>query len=803
MIDALILDVRYGMRQLFRQRGSTIVAVLTLALGIGMSSAIFSVIDATLLRPLPYPDPEQLVRVMPEEVQNDGRISLPSPSMEDMRSWQAADDVFSAVAGWGGAFRGRIADGPQPERVQVLQFTESYLSIHGVTPMLGRDFTREDTEPGSALVALLGYGYWQSHYGGRQDVLGETIRLDADVATIVGVLPRWFNATTPLSTPLRISPKEFSRRGTGRVSVYARLRPDVTIEQARVRLSARMTRQPRPDGVVREVREVRAAIRSELESTTSQARTTVNVLAGAVGLILLLACVNVAGLLLARGAARQPELAVRASLGAGRGRLIRQLLAEGLVLALPGGAIGVLLAWLSLDAIVANIPLSLSDNAPVALNLRVLAATAALLLPATLLFGLVPAIRLSRVRIGSVLARGGRQIGSALSGKGGQLLIAVEIALAVVLVAGAGLMIRSFLRISAVDLGFNPDGLVTMQVLPLDRNPAVHTEYYSALLRQIRMIPGLSSAGLVDNFALGGGTSYSSVSVEGKSVDITMFEVMPGYFETIGARLRQGRLPTEADYASGVRGTVINESAARAFFPGGQVVGRTFTGPGRDTRPWTVFGVITDLRHRGPLDTRLLNQPQVFFPFEPSEFFDRNEAMTVVMRSSGSVPELAGQLRRMAQSIGPRVLVEGIRTGHDWFGDRVITPRRRTVLLGLLGGLGLVLALVGVFGMTAYAVSRRTAEIGIRMAFGARPAQLVQTMVRDSAIPIAIGIAIGVGGAALAARAIESFLFETAPTDPVTLVMVTVTLAAAGCLAALLPALRAAKVDPASSLRAQ
>jgi predicted permease len=804
MMDALVQDIRYGIRQLFRQRGSSMVAVMTLALGIGVSTSIFSVIDATMLRPLPYPDPEQLVIISPEEVQNDGLLASPSPSMEDMRKWQAAGDVFAAVAGWGDA-RARIADGPEPARLEVLQFTEDYLSIHGIAPAIGRDFLRQDTEPDAPLVALLGYGYWQSRYAGRRDVLGETVRLDAEVATIVGVLPSWFNANTPVSIPLRISPKEYSHRGTGRVSVLARLRPDVTIEQARARLSARMTAAPRPDGTLPEVRAVRASVRSELESATSGYRTTVSVLAGAVGLILLIAVVNVAGLLLARGASRQSELAVRASIGARRSRLVRQLLTESVVLALPGAALGVLLAWLSLDAIVANIPLSLPSNSPVTLNVRVLLATAALLVPTALLFGLVPAIRLSAVRIGSMLARGGRPGGSSLSRRGSQALIAAEIALAVVLVAGAGLMIRSSLRIAAVDLGFNPDGLMTMQVLPLERNPSAHEDYYSALLQQIRTIPGVSSAGLVDNFALGGRTRYSMVSVGGKSIRTTIFEVMPGYFETIGARPRHGRMLTPDDLGSGFRGTVINESAARAMFPDGPAVGRTFTYARRDTdgRPWTVLGVIADLRHRGPLDPRSHNEPQVFFPFEPSEFLDLSRAMVIVIRPSGSVPRLAEQLRQVAQSIGPRVLVEQIRSADDWFGDRVITPRRRTVLLGLLGGLGLVLALVGVFGMTAYTVTRRTAEIGVRMAFGARPSQVVLTMVRDAAVPIAAGTVLGVAGAALTTRTIESFLFQTAPTDPVTLAAVAVALAIAGCLAALVPALRAAKVDPATSLRAE
>lgn len=794
-MDALVQDVRYGFRQLLRQRGSSLVAVVTLALGIGVTTAIFSVIDATMLRPLPYPNPEQLVTVSPEEKMPDGRVSRATASMEDMREWQKSKDVFSLVAGTGSAFRGRIVDGTQPERIAVSNFTEDYLPMHSVSPLIGRNFTHEDTDPGSPLVALLGYGYWQSHYGGRKEAVGQTVRFDTEVATIVGVLPPSFNADTPVALPLRTPMAEYSRRGTGRVQVYARLLPGITIDQAKERLSARMRPTALPNG--EKTTQPAANISSRLDGALAQSRTTITVLAGAVSLILLIACVNVAGLLLARGAARQNELAVRASLGASRGRLIRQLLTESVVLAIPGGALGVVLAWLSLDAIVANIPLSISSNSPASLNLTVLGATLALLIPTAVVFGLAPAIRLSRVHLGSVLARGGRQRGSALSRRGGQFLIAAEVALAVVLVAGAGLMIRSFVKISEVDLGFNPRGLVVMESLPLDRSPGVHTDFYRGLLRQVGAIPGVASVGVIDNFALGGGTSFSSITVDGKSEGTTVFRATPGYFTAIEARLKTGRFPTGEDDASERRWVIVSESAEKALFDG-HAVGRDITRAGKDQAPWTVIGVMRDLKHGGPLSTRA--EPEVFFPLVISEY-DLNTAMMVVMRPSTRLPGLADQLRRVATGVGPRVLIEHIRTSEDFFGDRVVTPRRRTVLLGLLGGLGMALALVGVFGMTAYSVTRRTAEIGVRLAFGARPGQVVRTMLRDAAIPIAIGTLVGAGAALPAARAIESFLFATAPTDPTTLVAVSVTLATTGLLAALVPAMRAAKVDPASCLR--
>ena len=330
----------------------------------------------------------------------------------------------------------------------------------------------------------------------------------------------------------------------------------------------------------------------------------------------------------------------------------------------------------------------------------------------------------------------------------------------------------------------------------------MHKTYYTSLVQRLRTIPGIASVGVVDNFPLGGGTSFTSVRVGDKPVSITVFRVMPGYFEAIEARLRAGRLPTDADHASDLRGAVINETGAREMFPDGPAVGRPFTPSGKNAEPFTVLGVIADLRHGGPLSTRE-PQPQVFYPLKPSPS-DLTQAMLVVLRTSGRTPpDLGQQLRSAAQSIGPRVLIERIRTGNDWFGDRVLTPRRRTVLLSLLGGLGLVLALVGVFGMTAYAVARRTAEIGVRMAFGARPGQVVLTMLRDSVWPIAIGTLAGIGGAMLSTRVIESFLFQTTPTDPLTFAGVAAALAVTGCLAALIPALRAARVDPVSTLRTE
>jgi predicted permease len=793
-MDTLVQDIRYGIRQLVRQRGFSLVAVLTLALGIGASTAVFTVIDAAMLHPLPYPNPEQLVRVgVSIERPGSDRPSRPTPSFDDLRLWRASDDVFTEVAGFGSEFSGRIIDGERPERVEVGNITEGYLAMHGVAPALGRDFNVADMQPGAPAVVLISYGYWQRKYGGRPDVLGDIVRYNNGTATIVGVLPGTFADSTPIWRPLAPEPGRESRRGSGRLSVYARLRPDVTIDQAIERLGARMEDEPGPDGTPLAVG---ATVTSRLASTIGGYQTTVNVLAGAVGLVLLIACVNVAGLLLARGASRTSELAVRGALGAGKLRLIRQMLTESVVLAVAGGAVGVAVAWLALDVLVANIPMRMPSDSPAALNGPVLGASLVLTVATGLIFGLAPAIRLSRVNLSTALARGSRRQGASMSKRGGQALIAAEVALAVVLAMGAGLMIRSFSRLSAVDLGYDPAGIVTMDVMPLAPDITTHAQYYPALLRTLRGMPDVAAAGAVDWFALGGGAAYSSVTVNGEGKGVGVRGVLPGYLEALGLPLESGRFVTPEEYDAGTAGVVLNASAAREVFPNGPAVNQRLTQGGTD---YTVVGVVADLLHGGPTGEA---EAEAYLPYTATEF-RLGRSMTVVVRPAGPAPDLATRLRQAAEAVGPRVLVESVRSGNDWFGDRVITPRRRTVMLGLLGSLGLVLALVGIFGMTAYAVARRTVEIGVRMAFGARPGQVVGAVVRDAAAPVVLGTLAGLGGAVLATKVIASFLFETTPTDPITFAAVAIVLAASGCLAAWLPARRAARIDPVTTLRAE
>jgi predicted permease len=799
VMETVLQDVRYGVRLLLRHRAFSTIAILTLAVGIGVSTGLFSVIDAALLRPLPYPHPEQLVTIIVRDASSrDPRGGGVVPSMTDIRAWRESGRVFAHVgAGRVTGFLPRIVDAGEPERLIVGDASEDFLEVYGVQPFIGRGIRIEDTREGAPLVALLGHAYWQSRFGAARDVAGRVIRIDGVPATIAGVLPAGFYRETAVWQPTRISSSRLNWRGSG-TPVDGRLRPGVTLAQAERELTG-LTRGiaagPGPD----QPKDVRVELTSMYDDQTGGSRKTITTLAWAVGLILLIACVNVAGLLLARGAIREPELAIRASIGAGRARLVRQLLTESLILAFAGGLAGVILAWISLDALVAIIPLSLPSNSPAALNLTVLGFTAILSLVSAMVFGLAPALRISRTRMRAQLAHAGHRHGSALSRRGGQLLIAAEVALAVVLLAGAGLMVRSFARLAAVDLGFDPDSILTMEVEPVDPAPGVRQQYYPALLSAIRTLPELAAAGAIDSLPLRDGYTVAFVKGGGQT-NLVMKQMLPGYFEALGQPVKLGRLPTESDRTSAESVVLINEDAARRFFPDGSPVGRILeTIEARGPSPRRVIGVVGNVRQHGPeYDPR----PEIYFLYgQPGS--QRAQPLRIVLRPRPSAVLSADRLRQIAQGVGPKVLVGRIRRGTDLLSETVVTPRHRTMLLSLLGGLGLILTIVGIFSMTAYAVARRTQEIGIRMAFGARPAHVVGTMVRDAAWPALLGLTVGMAAAFYATRVIASFLFETTSSDPATFAAVAVFTGVTALVAAWVPARRAARVDPVIALRTE
>ncbi|HWB16414.1 MAG TPA: ABC transporter permease [Vicinamibacterales bacterium] len=799
MLETILQDLRYGVRALSARRAYTVVAVLTLAIAIGASTSLFSIIDAAVLHPLPFPHPEELVSIEVSAMTGTRRSDL-SPSMPDVRAWrESASQIVAHVGMEHRAFVGQhvLDTSGEVARVSVRYVSDGALEVYGVTPALGRAITADDLRPGAVPAILLGHAYWQQRFGASPDVVGRTVRLDKAPAVIVGVLPAGFDTKMDVWRPFTSDSAENQQRGSG-ASVYARLRPGVTPDQAARALTPVAQRVDVGPGD----RDVVVTVKSLYDETTAGQGATLTLLVAAVVLILVIACVNVAGLLVARGTARQTELAIRASIGASRMRLVRQLLTEALLLALVGGGVGVITAGLSLHAIVSILPLSLPDSASATLNVRVLAFALALCGVCAVLFGTWPAMRLSRASLTPSLSSAGRHHGSALSRRGGQVLIAIEVALAVVLLAGAGLVVTSLARLLHVDVGFDPHAVVTMEAEPLDPAPGVLRDFYPSLLSRVRQLPGVEAAGAVDMLPLGGTMSMTSVLVDRKPAMVTVTHVLPGFFEALGLRVIEGRPFADADRSTSTSVVVISERAARDLFPSGSALGRDMLVGGRQATPHRVIGVVGNVQNWvGPSRS----EPAVYLAYgDPADPVSTlSTPLKIVVRTQSLTPALADGLRRAAESVGPRVFVDRIRPGTDWFDDRIVTEHHRTELIGLLGALGLLLALVGVASVTAYAVARRTREIGVRMTFGARPGQVVRTMMADAVRPVVVGLGAGLIGAFFATRVVASFLFETTVHDPATFAAVIATMIMSAGLAAWLPARRAARVDPVVALRAE
>lgn len=802
VLESIVQDLRFTGRLLRLQKAFALVAVLTLGLAIGASTALFSIIDVALLRPLPYRELDRIVEVQVIERDEAGQPPFgKAPSFDDLEAWRPSSRVFSLLA------QGREGAGPatvdagQPERVSVGAAAPGFFGIFGGSPFLGRDFSVEDTRGGIATAAILSHDFWQSRFGGDRSALGRTIRVDRDTLTIVGILPpgfkpNYFGDAAVWRPILRPNAVMAPMRGIG-ITAFGKLRPGIELDQASREVTDLARRIAAANG---HSTNFDVEVQSHYDQTVSRSHGTIRVLVGAVVGILLIACINVAGLLLARGSTRQSELAIRASLGAGRPRLVRQLLTESLVLGIAGTVFGVGLAWLVLDVIVAIVPLRLPANVPAAVNLQVLAFAAGLSFVTAMTFGLLPAVRLSQVQLGSRIAQASRRMGPALSLRGGQMLIAAEVALAIVLLTGAGLLVKSFAKAVSIDVGFQPDTFMTMEVFPVDERPAARREYFERLVEAVRAIPGVSAAGTVDVLPLADGGHYTDAEAGSVSVYASFKHTSAGYFDALGLTPIQGRLLTPADRPSAA---VLSESAARRLYAGANALGGPFMA---NDRVHTVVGIVRDIRSH--IDYREGfapdPRPDIYVLLDDGFFGDRRARVPkVVVRSAIPAAGLADDLRRAAHGVGPAVIVERIRSGSDWFSDVVEEPRHRTLLIGSLGGLGLTLTLVGIFGVTAYTVTRRTQEVGVRMAFGARPDQVVRAMVGDAAWPTIAGIAVGLAGAYYGTRVIENFLYDTTPHDAMTFAVVALFMATTAIVAAWIPARRAALVDPVQALRAE
>jgi putative ABC transport system permease protein len=792
LLAELRQDVAYALRYLRTNPGFGVAAVLTLALGIGASTAIFGVANAVILRPLPFRAPEQLVRIYETNPASDD-FSASDPNYLD---WRARNRSFTELAAYRWNSLNLVGDGT-PEQLTAIGVTHTLLPLLGVAPRVGRAFTAEEDRPGGPRVVLLSDGLWQRRFGGSRDVIGRTISLDGRPYTVIGVLPPRVGLASDAELWHPLAPDPASRRDNHMLGVVGRLRPGVTIETAsgEMRAIARQLGQQYPES------NGEWGVRLETFSDWligPELRDRVLALLVAVGLLLLMACVNVANLLIARASTREREMGLRAALGAGRSRITRQLLTESLTLALIGTIAGVALAAAAMPVLrqVGGDAVPRLDE--MRLDWRVIGFAVAASLLTGLLFGLAPALHASRAGLHGLLRSGTRV---ATTGRLRNSLVVASIALAMLLLVGAGLVGASFLRLMRVDIGFDPEHILVASVsLPAERFPndrvvAFHTE----AMARIAAIPGVRATGMVNIAPFSGGNTAIGYTVVGRPparpgeyLEAGWRSVTPGYFPAIGIRLKRGRLLNETD-DRGAPVIVITDTMARRVWPGEDPVGRQILLQGSRT-PFTVVGVVSDIRAQ-----TLEDEPAPIMYFSYRQVGLRS--MWITVRAVGAPTSVAGAMQREIWAIDKTLPVANVQPLEQLVAEAAAQPRLTMMIFGLFASAALALAAIGVYGVVAYSVAQRTREIGVRMALGAQPRRIVRGVLRHGLTLAAIGIAIGLAAAYTLARFIAAILYGTEPTDALTYAMVGLLLATCAALASLVPARRAAKVDPVAALR--
>lgn len=797
---------RHALRQLRRNPGYTTAVVVTLALGIGAVTAVFSVVNGVLLRPLPYPEPDRLVRVY--STGEHGHLWTSSPP--DFTDWRAQARSFEVMAAGHATILTLTGEG-EAERLQGARVTPGFFEVYGVSPRLGRGFVSDEERPGSDDVVVLGHGVWLGRFGGDASVLGRTIRLNGSPYRVVGVMPPGFDAPggSSLWIPRSFSAEDLTtQRGAHYLNVVGRLAPDASVSaaDAEMRAIAARLEAEHPDtntGWGATVQEMR-------ETVVGDVRPALLVLFGAVGLVLLVACANAAGLSLTRAAGRQRELAVRAALGAGRGRLAGTLLGESLVLAVLGGLGGLLLAHLGTELLLALRPEDLPRIDEVRVDPAVLAFAAGASLLTGIGFGILPALQASDRDLHGRLKEGDRALGGRSSPRLRSLLVAGEIGLCVLLLAGAALLGRSLLKLQAVDPGFRIENVLTLNVsLPDARyGPDESREFVRGLLEEARALPGVEAAGVIFGLPLTGfGYSISVERLDGgpayerpgeeKSVQVRV--VSPEYFQTLGIPVLRGRGFDRGDREGAPPVAVLSEGAATLLWPDEDALGRTLElgtrlGVAEHRAGGEVVGIVRDVRHDGPHRPA---PPQVYVAHAqfPVDF------LSLAVRTGGEPAALAGPIRRLVRGVDPDLALSEARTMEQWLGESLARSRFFALLLGLFAVIALLLAAVGIYGLVAYGVRRRTRELGVRMALGAASADVLRLVVRQAAAVAGAGVALGLVGAFLLTRTLRGLLFQLSPTDPATLATVTVVLIGVAMAAAWIPARRATRVDPLLALR--
>jgi len=809
-MNSLFSDISHAVRSLLKRPGFTAIAVITLALGIGANTAIFSVVNRLLLRPLPFTDSERLVQVWEANLKR-GRPTM-SVSYPNFADWRDQNQVFDQMA----AYSDRtfnLTGNAEPERVDGAIVSPSLFPLLGVKPILGRLLLPEEDHPHKVFSVVMTERLWRRRFNSDPQIIGRSIRLNSESFTVVGVIPNITNlfelpADTELWIPIAHS-SGFDNRYGHYLDVVARLKPGVTRAQAQADLdtiAGRLAAQYPSSNTDHALRLVPLQ-----DQIIGDYKLALLVLLGAVLFVLLIASANVANMLLASAASRKREISIRTALGASRWRVVRQLLTESLLLSLVGGAVGLLLALWGIYLLLAFGPASLPRAKEVAVDGRVLGFTVAVSLLTGIIFGFIPALQASRTDLNETLKEGGRSAtGSAGQKRLRSLLITTEIALSLVLLAGAGLLMRSFLKLQAVNPGFNPKNVLTMRI-SLEgtdfQQAGPILAFHDQLLEKVRAVPGVQSVATRSHVPIAADDGYANLSfaIEGQIPDAanrpTAFynAVSPDYFQTMQISVLKGRPFGASDVTRAQQVIIINETLARRYFGGEDPIGRRMTLNDENPKEedWaTIVGVVGDTKPR-ERDLTSSPLPEMYMPFAQQP----ESGMALMIRTTNDPESVAAAVRHEVRGLDKTQLVYNVRTLESVMSEAVVTPRFRTSLLGVFAVIALILAMVGIYGVVSYAVTQRTHEIGIRMALGARAADVLKLILRNGMGPVLLGVTLGLAGAIGLTRLMASFLFGVTPTDSVTLVTVTVSVLLVALVACGVPARRATKVDPLVALR--
>jgi predicted permease len=810
----LLQDVRYELRVLWKSKGFSAVALVTLALGIGANTAIFSVVNGLLLRPLPYRDASRLAIIWTHSPGANVVQDWPSPGQYS--AIKAQTDVFEDIAiTQGGSVN--VTGQAVPERLDAIRTSSNLLSLLGVQPILGRAFLPEDDVPGKTQTAIIGYGLWQKRFGGDRNVTDQTLTLNGKSYNIIGVLPADFSLgsevmptvgaiTQPdLLLSLPLSAERMNNQGDENYDLLARLKPGVTLAQAQSELNVVVGRlaQSYPENYPPS-RRFSFSIKPLLEQAVGDIRPALLVLLCAVGCVLLIACANVANLLLARAAIREKEIAIRTAIGAGRLRIVRQLLTESVLLSFVGGVLGLVVAVWGLDALRALNPGNIPRLQNIGMDARVLSFTFAVALLTGILFGLAPALRAAQVDLTGTLKEGGRSLVSSTHQRLRSVLVVAEIALSLVLLVGAGLLIRSFIRVQQVEPGFAAHGVLSMRFSVVGTGYAGERSalFYQQLLESVRNLPGVEGAGEVSILPLGGGISWGGITIEGyqptagqSSIQADQRTASDGYFEAMKIPLVKGRFFDEHDTKDSEKVIVIDENMARTYWPDADPIGKRLKlGGPSSTQPWlTVVGVVGNVKQYA-LDTD--SRVALYAPLSQ----DPESNMYLVARTSDPAGTAAAVTKEV-HALDPNIPVYEVKTVEQLLSDSLARRRFAVVALGLFALVAMILAAVGIYGVISYSVTQRTREIGIRMALGAERGDVLRLIVRQGMLLALVGLGLGLAGALGVTRLMESLLFGVGATDPLTFIGIAILLGSVALVACYIPARRAAKVDPMVALR--